>query len=301
MTALERALAVADLLGQRDDLVSDGEPLLRRVGCPDRRIPAVERVRERRGIAEAPSHLDRLRTQRRPPLASRLVPQRAGEPGHQPGPQRARLLAQASERVFEERHDVAVAAGPRPHEPAAVAERGAGKQLGFADASGDAGCSEERFAPRLRVAGAHPRVAQRQQQLQARRLLADVFQREGSECHPVEADRLLVRQLDQRMITRLAGVCDRTVNFATATSLEEMMRQLRQMRIGIGAVERLQRLTGAGVKSSSMRRWKLVVERVPDEGVRESKAAVGFPVPRPPPAPQWPRPSPPRAPRGTTR
>ena len=77
------------------------------------------------------------------------------------------------------------------------------------------------------------------------------------------------------MITRLAGVCDRTVNFATATSLEEMMGQLRQMRIGIGAVERLQRLTGAGVKSSSMRRWKLVVERVPDEGMRESKAAVG--------------------------
>jgi hypothetical protein len=160
MMALERALVVADPFSQGDDLVGDGEPLLGRVGAPDRRVPAIECVRERGVIAESSSHVDRLRTQRCPLLTSRLVPQRAGESGHQPGPQGAGLITLTLKSVLQEGHDVAIVGGPPPHEPAAIAEGGAGEQFGGADASGRVGCGQEGVATGLGITGAHRRVAE---------------------------------------------------------------------------------------------------------------------------------------------
>ena len=118
-------------------------------------------------VRRASSTASRLSASRR--SRDGLVAERSREPGEQPGRGARRPRRKRRQRLLEQRHEPIVVARPRPHDPPAVA-RGRPREL--ARARGAARCRPPRGrspSRRRRLAGAALRLAEREQQLAARR------------------------------------------------------------------------------------------------------------------------------------
>ena len=83
-----RPLVVVDLLGERDDFVGDGEPLLGGLGPHQCAVVAVERVSECGRIAQSSGDPDGLRAERGSTVSRGVVSKRTGQAGHHANAQR---------------------------------------------------------------------------------------------------------------------------------------------------------------------------------------------------------------------
>src|SRR2546421_1212340 len=133
----EHHLLVADLLGQRDQLLSNRKQLLGVVRTLGPHPVALERVRERGGIPTARRDLHGFIAEADPALPGAVVARGRREPGQQPDSPGAVPLADRGEAALEERDERGVGAGARPGEPSAVALGRPRKPLGPAVAFGD--------------------------------------------------------------------------------------------------------------------------------------------------------------------
>ena len=159
LVAVEGMLSVARLVAEAGQLSGHGKPRVQVARPRERRVGAFERVRQCRRIVELASELDRIPTQRRAPLCCRLFPQRPGQSGEKPRPQRI-LAGQRLERVLEQRDQAPVAPGAEPHESPAVPEGGTCELLRRIQLARNVGGLGERLLPRGGVASPRLRVSQ---------------------------------------------------------------------------------------------------------------------------------------------
>ena len=269
--ALERALLVPGLVHQLGQLGHDRGPLLPRIGSPDDHVPAIERIGERRRIALAPRHLDRLVAKRCGPVAEGRIAKRSGEPREQPHPHAAVARLDGGERLLEQRHEATVASGARPDEPPAVAEGRAREPLAQLFAPSDLGRAPEALLRPVAVARAHLRVAHREEQVAADLLVHRVQPVEQLQAHPVQAHRLLVGQRGPRPIAGHDRVAQGLVRVAALRALEEVVRELGRVRLGIRRVDPFEHLPDPAVRPGAPAGRKLLVERIANEAVREPK------------------------------
>ena len=123
------------------------------------------------------------------------------------------------------------------------------------------------------LAGLGLRVAARQQQVAAALLVGRRLV-ERAQRDLVQPRRLLVREHAHRALRRLLGVVDRLRRAALRRREEEVVRELGQRRLGAVDLEALERLADAQVQPRAARLGEAVVERLPDQAVREAAAAV---------------------------
>src|SRR5262249_40965907 len=164
---LELQRSVATRAGERHDLTRGGEPLFDANRTPERLQADVQRERERGVITEAPRPGHGIAAEG----VAALGPVGPVE-GHrqarlQPHAQRAVLVAASGERLLEKRDPVVVGADPRASDPA-EAERCAAERGWAPEAAADGGGVPERLARRVRLTRAPLRLAQGEQQLDAK-------------------------------------------------------------------------------------------------------------------------------------
>src|SRR5262249_44487873 len=91
---------------------------------------------------------------------------------------------------------------------------------------------------------------------------------------PLVVDRrVLVSELRVRTVAGARGVVDGLGDVAARQRLEEVVRQLREVRLGVARVEHLQHLADAVVAPDALQRPQLLVESLADQGMREAVAA----------------------------
>jgi hypothetical protein len=129
LVPIEQPLSVSSARRLGDDLVPFGEPCAGVVRSDQRGCRRGERVDERRRVADPARDLERFSPDALSTLARRCVAKRRREAREQLDTQHAVLLAQARERVLEQRNEPLVGHRVRPQEPAAVAGGGAGEQV----------------------------------------------------------------------------------------------------------------------------------------------------------------------------
>jgi hypothetical protein len=121
-SAFDDALWVADPLGDLAQFADEREALGNRVWGADGSQTAVKRVAA---------------------ITRGLVAKHACQAGKEPGPQIDVLLGEGGEALLQQRHELIVASGPRPHEATALTGRRAGELAGQAETAGNAGGVEE--------------------------------------------------------------------------------------------------------------------------------------------------------------
>ena len=161
--ALKRPLPVVEVAGELDDLVCDAQPLFGIARPEDRRAVSVERIGERRRVAQPPGHLHALGAQCGARVGQPFVAQGTGEAREEAHAQRTVLLWQAGERVAQEGDEARIVTRPRPHDPPAVADGCLCERLGQLAPPRDLGRLEKGFLRVGHVAGPRLGVAQRQQ------------------------------------------------------------------------------------------------------------------------------------------
>ena len=181
------------------------------------------------------------------------------------------LVAEHLARLAEQRDEPVVdAAELEAAQARAVAERGARQALGRVDPAREVGGAQERLAGGAGRARARLGDAEPEQQLAAARHVGALLQRVGLQRSLEVRRRLLVGEEPERTLAGSHGVLDRLLQLAHRRGDEEVMGKLGEMRLGIGAVEILERQADLAVQQAAALRAEVVVERVSDEPVREA-------------------------------
>ena len=174
-----------------------------------------------------------------------------------PSPSRA-SCSSADERVVDEAELVAAHAR-------AVAERRARQPLGrsraCARAPPRAGTSRARCASCRRGSA---RVGEREQQVAAARRVGALLQPVGLQRALEVLGGLLVGEQRQRPLAGADGVVDRLLEVAGGRRDEVVVRELGDVRLGVGAVELLERGADRAMQDAAALRPDVVVERLAD-------------------------------------
>ena len=235
-------------------------------------MAGVEAGGERARVAEPAREVDRLLGERQPAIRVARVVELEREPRQQPRAQRAVLVAERRERLLEQRQPRLVDAAE--HRPlAGVAERRAAEQRRVAQHARRGGGGLERGPRRRLHAGAVLGGALREQQLGAHRILEGAGQLARAQRRAVVLRGLLPGELavgaargGEREVDRALGLLDRG-------GLREVVGELRQVRIEVGAAQARDRLADAAVQARPAQLRQPVVERRAHERVRERVAA----------------------------
>ena len=204
-------------------------------------------------VAEPAGELDRLVGEREPALGIARVVELEREPGEQPRAQRESSASpSAASASWSSAGDVLLdAAELRP--AAGVAERGAAEQPGVAERPGDRGGRRERGLG-VAAPGALLRRAEREQQLAVQPVLAGARELAGAQRGAVVAGRLLPREQPvgaapggEREVDRALGPVDRRGE-------REVVGELAEVRVELGAAARDQRLPDAAVQARAAQR-----------------------------------------------
>jgi hypothetical protein len=91
------------------------------------------------------------------------------------------------------------------------------------------------------------------------------------ESHPIEAGPLLEGEEPDRPVRGTAGVVRRLSRVAARRRNEEVVGKLREVRLGVAPMERLERSADSTVELDAPSGGQLVVENVPDQHVREAQ------------------------------
>lgn len=100
-------------------------------------------------------------------------------------------------------------------------------------------------------------------------------ERQGFDRHPVETGRLLVAVQPHRAVTRSPGVSDCLLDIAARRCRIEVVRELREVWLGVAGVQLFEDLPEPAVEPDAPGGRHRVVERVADQRVREAQAAQG--------------------------
>ena len=105
--ALDGQVVLAAVLGNLDQLARHRDPIVQPLRLPDREVAGEQGCGERALVAGLARQLDGLRGELLASLARDEVDRKA-EPGEQPGAQSEVVLADAGQRLLDERDDVLV-------------------------------------------------------------------------------------------------------------------------------------------------------------------------------------------------
>src|SRR5262245_35136532 len=202
---------------------------------------SVQRVRERRCISNPMCHRDRLLAQRRTPLPVSVGAERTGKTAQEPYPCWAVPLRKLSDCVLEQRHDVSVAAGAYPEVAAAVADGGPCELFGQSFAPCELGGREVCGLRRRLLARACLGFGEQEEKVATPGIVSSLLDLQALERHPLQARRILVPVEGRGAIACPARVVDRLIDVSPGCGLEEVERELGEMRLGVGRVELLQR------------------------------------------------------------
>ncbi len=127
----------------------------------------------------------------------------------------------------------------------------------------------EQRLPRSRgVPGTRLRIGDREQELAPRALVGAGVELERRQRRAIEPHRLLVREQGERAVARAPGIRERPAGVPAG---DRVVRELGQVRPRIGAAERLERVHDTTVQPHAPRARQALVERVPDDHVREAQ------------------------------
>ena len=130
----------------------------------------------------------------------------------------------------------------------------------------------QRLQRAVDVAGAHARLAEALRELPGARLVGG--QRGGDvERALVEPRRLLVGELDDGALRGPRRVVDRPLGAALGRGLQEVVGDLREVRLELVGVALLERLGDDEVQPRAARRAEALQQRVAHERVGEAEAA----------------------------
>jgi hypothetical protein len=237
VVARVRALRVADGRCQREQFVRDRKSSLERVGPPVRVVPALERVGERAGIAQATRHVDGLLGDALTRLGrERVAVRAAGKPREESRAQLAVLLGKGNECLLEQRHEPVVSPGPRPDEAAAVPERGAREVLREPRGTRRVGCTDEGLLRGGDITLSRLHVAEPQQELTRRSRVVDQTERLG-----VESGRFLVGEEQRSAIAGTGCVPHGRTRVRDRHRVAEVMGEFCEVRLRVALVQRLER------------------------------------------------------------
>ena len=261
-------LGVADVVGEREQLVRPCEAALRRVGPAGRDVPLVEHVGERRRVVELARDAQRLGHEVLAPLDRVGVVERHGEAHEKPRAQRAGAGADALQRLLECRHEDVVDHARRQAE-AAEAQGRAGEQVAVADAPREVDGRQQRRARRV-AARLHLRLAAQEQQLAAPAIVGLAQHVECRQGGVEQVRRALVGQRREGLVPRALGVIERLARIADRRGLDEVVGQL-----GLAGRSALERVAHRAVQPRPAGRGQVAVERLADQPVREAERARG--------------------------
>src|SRR5262249_13345945 len=151
---------------------------------------------------------------------------------------------------------------------------GLDERRGISEPRGDVRRQLEGRAGLAGVARAERRPAQREQEPESPPLVGreGLEQQEGA----LEvAGRLLVSERRVRTVARELGVVDRLRGIAERKRPGEVIRELAERTLAASLADCLEGERDAPVELDAQRRSQIVVERLTDQGVRETKAAEG--------------------------
>ena len=269
-------LPVAGGLGQADDLGGDRQALLEPARPPQDRVAGVERVRERRRIAHPTRHRDRLLAERIAALRRARGVEAHGEARHDPRAERAVPGVEGGERLLEER-DLVRLVQPEDEARAAVRESRPREQLGRAEPLRPLRRLADGLLRHLDVARPAPGLAEPEEEVDALGLVGRLIGGQQIERGLVLPRALLVGELGERAIGRAPRVRDRLAGVASVLGrLREVVGELRQVPLRLGAMEGLEDLADLAVETHPLRGPELLVERVAHERVREAVAPDRF-------------------------
>ena len=181
------------------------------------------------GLPVAAGELDRLAAQPVAALTRRLVTQRSLRGGREAWPGARRPRRRARRALPRAAARAGRRPGPRPDDPPAVAGCRARKLKREADAPSDAGGVEEALLRDRTVSRPNLRLAEREEKLAARVLVARVRQVERVERRLVQARGLLVGEERQRTVAGALGVAEGLVEVASG---DGVVRELGQVLPG---------------------------------------------------------------------
>jgi hypothetical protein len=232
-------------------------------------VPVVQDGGERGRVADPPGHGDRLLAQGGPAVKRRREHQRPRQPRQHPGPQHPVVAAERHQRLLQQPHLRLV--DDQRGDLGAQAERGPGQRLGRADAPGQGGGALVAGTGGDDLAGRHLRLAEGQLQLAAaRRVGRPQVQRLQ---RPLELGRrLTVRELLQGPPARQRRVQDRLALPAGGRGLPEVVGQLGQAWLQVGAEPLLDRLPGPPVQRGPAGGRQPLVQHLAQQRVGEPVA-----------------------------
>ncbi len=237
----------------------------------------IERVRGGSGVADASRDRDGFGAELVPRPHVPVVAPRPGKPREESHPQRAVSSGEGSERLLQQGDDLRVGAGAHPHEPSAVADRGACELLHAARLPREIGGLEEGRLRDVGVAAATLGIPQGQEQLGPLGVIGRSRQR--VEGHLEETSALLVRELLHRALACEPRVGHRTIDGADREAGTAMPRELGETLTEIASTEHLERAAGLVMQPAASQRRDLLVQgfghdRVPEAQMACSPGAV---------------------------
>ena len=237
---------VSDLLGETNLLLEPGEILVAVVRTASRPHRRVQHVGQCGLVTDPPGHLDGAASERRIAVRTSHEDPQSGEPAHDLRAEGAVPVLEGPEGSFEDSHLNGVSGHDIESRAEACApERGAREHLRISEALGEVGGLLQ--ALHRLESHAPARLAVLDQELTAQPLIRLLPELECLE-PPLVVDRcVLVRELLVRSVAGPGCVPDGPVHVAAREPLEEVMRQLREMGLGVPGVERLQHLRHAVV------------------------------------------------------
>ena len=262
-------------LGCLDELVAHRTPLVGVLGVPDSRVEPVQGEGEGGWVTQPAGHRHGLLAERGDAFRRAAVAQRAGEPGEQLDAKDAVLRGEGGEGVLEQWDELVVLAGAHPDEASAVPDGGSGKQVGAPQPSRHDRGRRERLLGDHHLTAAGLSFSQCQQELAPSRLVRLRLGVERSQSQAVQPGGFLVGQKPDRAIARADGPGDRPVSIAARGGLEEMVRDLRQMGLGVGRVKGNESLADLRMEAGPPGRSELFVQRIADERVGKLQASLG--------------------------
>ena len=146
--------------------------------------------------------------------------------------------------------------------------------VGQAGCSRKVGCSKECLLCFWRVSGSCEWIAQRQEKLASRERVERLSQVERLQRELVEARRLLVGEELESSSTSASRVVERLLDVSAGRGLEEVIRELGEVGLGIPLVQAFECFARTSMELSAPHRGQLVVERLADQGVSEAEMTV---------------------------
>ena len=181
------------------------------------------------------------------------------------------LGADRLERLLEHADGVGVDHASRPVAPR-EAERGTGLALDVPELARGLARPPEGLLRLLGLAAVVLGRPEREQQLAALLRACPFHELERVEPAPVMRRRLLKSEQRHRVVAGPARVVDSLVRGAGRSGLEEVVRELGEVRLELRRVDILERLAHPAVQLEPRDRGDVLVEHVPDQHVSEAVA-----------------------------